>query len=130
MHNDPKSSFWLRVTDTEIKVMLVALELAGFFFVMWAVHEANVWRVHHFPHAEATITRMWNEEVHPSKGAPYTVTLAEIIFVRTHLGKSYNCDETIEIGRPPVHVLVGDHLDIVPKSGTCYNPLITKDVLG
>lgn len=125
----PRTSFWLRLSELEWKLIVYTAMAIIVVVTLWGVHEANLWRINHFPHAEATIERMWTETVHLEHGGTKTVTLAEIAFVRTHLGKSYGCKNTINVGEPGTTLKLGDHLDVVPRAASCYNALVTKHVL-
>ncbi|MGY5800552.1 hypothetical protein [Rhizobium hainanense] len=124
----PKVSFWLRLSQVELDFITYAVMAIIIVSTLWGVREANLWRINHFPHAQATITRMWPATVNLSHGRTKAVTLAEIAFVRTHLGKSYDCKNTIEVGEPDTTFRVGDHLDVVPRTGSCYNALIAQQL--
>jgi hypothetical protein len=125
----PKTSFWLRLSELEWKLITYAVMASVAIGTLWAVHEANLWRITNFSHAEATITRMWPETVHLKNNRTKMITLAEIAFARTHLGKSYDCKNTIVVGEPNTTFKVGDHIDVVPRAASCYNALVTQRVL-
>ena len=89
------------------------------------------WRIHHFPHAVATIAKVWNREAIISdrlgrETGRKTITEGRILFTRTHAGKSYPCEMTIELGEPKDNFAVGQKLDVVPATGTCQR----VDVVG
>lgn len=91
------------------------------------------WRIHHFPHAVATIAEVWNGEIVIKDRLGFetgrkTITEGRIIFTRRHAGKSYPCEMTIELGVPNDNFAVGQKLDVVPATGTCERIDVVKRI--
>ncbi len=91
------------------------------------------WRISHFPHAVATIAEVWKREVIIKDRLGFetgrkTITEGRISFTRSHVGKSYPCEMTIELGEPRDNFAVGQKLDVVPATGTCERIDVVKRI--
>jgi hypothetical protein len=91
------------------------------------------WRISHFPHAVATIAEVWKREVIIKDRLGFetgrkTITEGRISFTRSHAGKSYPCEMTIELGEPWDNFAVGQKLDVVPATGTCERIDVVKRI--
>ncbi|MBB3385536.1 MULTISPECIES: hypothetical protein [unclassified Rhizobium] len=91
------------------------------------------WRIHHFPHAVATIAEVWNREAIMTdrlgrETGRKTITEGRIFFTRIHAGKSYPCEMTVELGIPKDSFAVGQKLDVVPATGTCQRVDVVRRI--
>jgi hypothetical protein len=114
----------------DLKARLIAYAVAGAAVITFLaiVHLGNIWRVYFFPHAIATVRQLELEVSYDRRGHRYQYITGELTFVREHRGQSYNCDERMNLGAYPSHYAVGQQLDVVPRTGTCWHPLIVDMV--
>lgn len=77
-------------------------------------------RIETDPRAIATITKIWTE---PRKHGQ--VKMGRISFTHQQDGREISCTITIAIERLPTNLhFVGKEVDIVPRSNSCYDPII------
>jgi len=108
-----------------LTLLNVLLPLIGlvFFALAGSIYR---WRLHHFPHAVATIEAVWDVESR-HRGRTSIITMAELSFTRTSpKGEAIPCRYTARIGKPQDGFNVGDTLEIVPATGTCQR----ADIIG
>lgn len=113
------------LTVRQSAILNISYPLIGLiFFAM--VGGLYLWRLHHFPHAVATIESVWNAETHGRNGTT-VITMAELTFARTSpKGETIPCKYTFRIGKPDDGFKVGDKLEVVPATGTCQR----ADIIG
>lgn len=109
-HGPPTTEQW---TTLHILALLIPLAL---YAVIGGLY---LWRLHHFPHAVATIEAVWDVEIRTRNG-PTLITMAELTFTRTtRSGEAIPCRYSFEIGKPADGFQAGEKLEIVPATGTC-----------
>jgi hypothetical protein len=135
---DRKGSGPMLKTDTEAKVIYSVFlgSLAIFGVLAYGIWS---WRVSSFPHVVATITEVWDEKIRYSgRGSLIAesvfkveprykmVTFGRITFMRHKNGTSHECERIVELGVPTDGYAVGQHLDVVPATGTCQRVDVIK----
>jgi hypothetical protein len=114
--------------DLRIRMIGSAVGAAAFILFAVLVHFGNQWRIYHFPHATATVRQLAVKTFSGRHGQPYQHTIGELIFIREHRGQAYNCDEYVDLGKYPSRFETGQKLDVVPRTGTCWHPLVVDMV--
>jgi hypothetical protein len=124
----PQTSLWSRLSSNEKNAAFYIAIFAA--LIVWGVYSyfVDLWRMHNLPHAKAMIERLWNEEIHYRRSSR-TAHMAQLKFVRTYQGRSFDCLTDVEVGRAEWDSMVGELLDIVPLAGTCSDPLISNDTM-
>lgn len=124
----PLSSTLPHGLDLKIRLIVYAVGGGVALTFLAIVHFGNMWRVYHFAHATATVRQLEVGIYYGKRGQKYQYTIGELTFVRQHRGQTFRCDERVDLGDFPSKYAVGQQLDVVPRTGTCWHPLIVDMV--
>lgn len=106
----------------ELVAMKIVFPLIG-LVISTAILGLYLWRLQHFERSVATVEAVWNTEV--GRRGTKIVTMAELSFSRkAPSGETIACRHQFEIGTPLDGFKVGDHLTIIPATGTCQRAYI------
>jgi hypothetical protein len=111
-----------------VGLLTYALGFGAILTFIAIVHFGNVWRMYRFPHAVSVVTSLREGISYGRHGEQDPYTIGELTFVREHDGKSYSCDEEVNLGDYPSIYKIGQELDVVPRTGTCWHPLVVDMV--
>ncbi|TCR80799.1 hypothetical protein [Rhizobium sp. BK376] len=100
----------------------IAFGFLAVFSIIW--HLTTVWRIAYSAHATATIKQIETRNSADRYGSSTVYQVAMLTFVRIQDGVAYNCDAEITIDRYAKGYAVGRQLDVVPRSDSCWLPLV------
>jgi hypothetical protein len=100
----------------------IAFGFLAIVSIIW--HLTTVRRIAYAAHSTATIRHMETRSYTDRYGSSVDYQVAMLTFVRIQDGVAYDCDAEIKIERYSKGYVVGRKLDVVPRSDSCWLPLV------